>query len=547
MVTKEIKEVERIVKNYFDVYEMRITSEALKFYFTVASEEELERRFDRLRTELVPRDIIPMVRRENGEYVIIVVRRPHRRYRSIVLNVVLLIATVFSTIFVGMGYYMGYYGETSFLNAFIGGFIFFSAPLLLILGSHEMGHYFMAKKYKVAASLPFFIPAPTMLGTLGAFISLRDPIPNRKALLDIGIAGPIVGFLVAIPVTIIGLYLGSVSPPNVTPEQYNSYILFNVPIIYELLNSLIPAPPYMHPVAVAGWVGFVVTAINLFPIGQLDGGHVARAIFGKHARYISYVFGALLIIMGIMLYPGWAIFGVIVFVLGLRHPPPLDDITPLDKKHFCVGVFAFLLLAVTFVPVPMQMVVLHENVELDATVNSTIMIENYSEYANLSIHILNKGEMRENITLTVSGEFNLSATQFVFSLDPGNGTNLSVQVRMLDAGNHTLSVKLKTKTHMVKWWNTTIMCLTESPTLHFEPSTVHSFAFNTTLINGDGNRTVYFMSLTNVSFNITNLESNRAYLKEGENMTLKFVVLGYTTIIAIDYSNYEAAILRVVP
>src|SRR6266511_93564 len=222
-----------------------------------------------------------------------------------------------------------YTGEPILSAASIGyGSLFFSLPLLTILGSHEMGHYLVAKRYKVQASLPFFLPSLPPLGTLGAFISLRDPIPNRRALLDIGVSGPLVGFAIAIPVTLAGLALSTASPslpPSVAGEQIQASLLFNfLSLFFPLPDSFV-----MHPLAFAGWVGLFVTAINLLPAGQLDGGHVARALLGSRQLYLSW--SAILILFGLSLfYPGWFLFGFLIFILGVRHPPPLNDLTRLD-------------------------------------------------------------------------------------------------------------------------------------------------------------------------------------------------------------------------
>jgi len=190
----------------------------------------------------------------------------------------------------------GYFGLTKVTPIdYLYGFVYFSLPLMVILGSHELGHYFTARRNNVAASLPFFIPAPPPFGTMGAFISLRDPIPDRKTLIKIGAAGPIVGFIMSIIIGIIGAYLGQVQKPvNVTNSQVEYEIM--LPFIYSILPFL--NAHYVHPVAFAAWIGFLVTAINLFPVGQLDGGHISRGLLGEKSKYLSYTFLMLLILLG---------------------------------------------------------------------------------------------------------------------------------------------------------------------------------------------------------------------------------------------------------
>ncbi|MGC8561650.1 MAG: site-2 protease family protein [Thermoplasmata archaeon] len=289
-------------------------------------------------------------REAGSEYTISVIKRRKTRPFGIWVNIILLVATLISTIYVGEGLYAGYFGITKFSwGLYFYGFLYFSLPLLIILGSHEFGHYFMAKRNGVAASLPFFIPAPfTLLGTLGAFISLRDPLPDRKTLIKIGAAGPIVGFIMSIVVGVVGAYLGTIQKPvNVTSSQV-SYLI-SLPVIYYIFPAI--QTTNVHPVAFAAWVGFLVTAINLFPIGQLDGGHVARGLLGKNAKYLSYAFIIILVVLGIY-YVSWILFAIIIVILGLSHPPPLNDISKPGRKEIMVGIIAIALVAISFSPVP---------------------------------------------------------------------------------------------------------------------------------------------------------------------------------------------------
>ncbi len=546
MINPEIERINSLVRKYLDVYEFRITPDHLEFYFTYRDEKQFGENFEKLRVEMKKINAIPMVKKKGGEYVLLVLRNPKRHFFSIWINLGLLILTILSTIWVGMGYYTAYYGSGGFWHDFMGGLIYFSVPLLTILGCHEMGHYFAAKKHNIAASLPFFIPAPTMLGTLGAFISIREPIPDKKSLIDVGLSGPIVGFIVAIPVTIIGLILGNMNPPHVDTEAVNTYMVFNVPIIYEFLEWLIPSSNFVHPVSMAGWVGFVVTAINLFPIGQLDGGHAVRAIFGDKAKYISYGFAALLIGLG-FLYPGWLIFGILVIFLGLRHPPPLNDIVKLDKKRYAIFFAALLVFAVTFVPIPVEVHQMHENVNINAGVDSSMLILGTNMNKTiLRINVTNQGEMRENITLRVQGDFefkNLSS-YMVFSIDPGKWKNLESEITTNTTGNKTISLELRTKTNIVMWKNITVSVFMVSSDLYFSPSNVHGSDFNVTLKNKMENRTVHFISLNHMHFNITNYPMVLK-LQANESVELHILVLGTTILAAVDYENYEIALLYV--
>lgn len=232
----------------------------------------------------------------------------------------------------------------------------FSLTLMGILLAHEFGHFLVAEKNGVYATLPYFIPAPTFIGTFGALIRIKSPIRSRKALFDIGIAGPIAGFLVAIPALFWGLAL---SKP-MAPEASNSVLQFGYPLIFGILNRIL-APfthraalgnLYLHPIAVAAWVGMFATALNLLPGGQLDGGHITYAVFPRAHKWVTRATIAALVVMG-KFWPGWWIWAVILGFTGMRHPnvPPWPGIGRERRWLALVGV---LLLALTIVLTPVQ-------------------------------------------------------------------------------------------------------------------------------------------------------------------------------------------------
>lgn len=348
---------------FFPVYETRITPSSL-LLLVHADAAPLEPRFDQLRQTLWTQYYIPQIRQEQGEYVVEVVRRPTRTGWGSVTNIVLLIATIATTVTAGAFLWLAYLGGSA-LSAtdFLWGGVAFALPLMLILGLHELAHYVLARHHHVEASLPFFIPVPPpfiLFGTFGAFISLREPIPNKKALLDIGAAGPLAGFAVAIPVTLFGLSLSAHAPvlslancgPTVFGQSYGNFGI-GPSAFWYLLTLLFPfGITNLHPVALAGWVGLLVTAINLLPAGQLDGGHVFRALLGDRSRWVSWGAVLLLFFLGIFEYQGWLIFAVLILFLGVRHPPPLNDLSRLDAKRVAVGLFAAGILVSGFVLVP---------------------------------------------------------------------------------------------------------------------------------------------------------------------------------------------------
>lgn len=225
----------------------------------------------------------------------------------------------------------------------------FALTLMLILGSHEFGHYFVGRWHKVQVTLPYFIPVPMSLGTFGAFIQMKSPIRNRQQLFDVGFAGPIVGFVVALPLLIIGLLL---PPATFSFLEIGDSLLTNA--LSELLRPDVAGRHQgLNPVALAAYFGILLTGVNLLPAGQLDGGHIAYALFGRAARPLGLVVIAGLLVLGTLGWRGWYLWAALIFLTGLRHPSPLDEITPVDNGRRAIGVAAFFLLILTFIPVPL--------------------------------------------------------------------------------------------------------------------------------------------------------------------------------------------------
>src|SRR3989454_1129047 len=258
----EIESLRAAVARQFSVYGVVVSPMALTFQVGVPP-GGVDAPFDALRLELVPKDYIPTITQEKGETLVHVQRRPRPRFARTQVNLILLFVTILTTTFFGGAWNWMDYSQQPFLSAESIGFgsLFFTLPLLTILGSHEMGHYLVAKRYKVQASLPFFLPSVPPLGTFGAFISMRDPIPNRRALLDIGVSGPLVGFAIAIPVTLAGLALSAASPASgltLAGEAQPSLLFRALSLFFPLPDTLLTHP---HPLAFAGWVGLIVTFV----------------------------------------------------------------------------------------------------------------------------------------------------------------------------------------------------------------------------------------------------------------------------------------------
>ena len=230
----------------------------------------------------------------------------------------------------------------------------FSLTLMLILLAHELSHYFASISHRVKATLPYFIPAPSIIGTFGAFIKMKSPIFTRRALVDIGASGPIVGFLISVVAVSVGLALSEV----VMEAEAVGGLRLGESILFSLLAKvMLEVPPegaaiVLHPVAFAGWIGLFVTSLNLLPIGQLDGGHISYALLGGFHRTLSMVLVFVLAVLGVFAWVGWAVWAGLMLVLGVTHPPVMYWETPLDKTRRVSGWACLVILILTFTPVP---------------------------------------------------------------------------------------------------------------------------------------------------------------------------------------------------
>jgi len=291
--------------------------------------------------------------------------RPHQRYW---LHALLLAATLLTTTVVGAGLARGFAQNRPFdFEADLAGYqrlfhnpaflldgLPFSLTLLAILLAHEFGHYWAARYYHVDATLPFFLPAPTLIGTLGAFIRIRSPILSKRILFDIGIAGPLAGFAVLLLPLIAGVSLSKVVPGI----SARGDLIFGTPLILRLIEWIqFPGAPaadiYLHPVARAAWVGLLATALNLLPIGQLDGGHILYAFLGERTRYLSRIFVLVLIPMGFFFAYSWLVWAALLLFFGMRHPAIVDP-SPLSAVRRRLGVLALVVFILCFTAAPVR-------------------------------------------------------------------------------------------------------------------------------------------------------------------------------------------------
>ena len=230
----------------------------------------------------------------------------------------------------------------------------FAGTLLFILVTHELGHFLLSKIHRVPASLPLFIPGPPhFIGTFGAIIRIRGPIMKRRALFDIGVAGPLAGFVIAVVALVIGLHLSTVVDRTATYGLQLGEPLLLKFMAWLIIGSLPPeADVLLHPIAFAAWFGLFVTSLNLIPIGQLDGGHVAYALWGNRQRTMAFAVVPLLIVLGFIGWPGWFIWAFMAGIWGFGHPPVMDQHVPLGRGRTLVGWLALAVFVLTFAPVP---------------------------------------------------------------------------------------------------------------------------------------------------------------------------------------------------
>lgn len=268
------------------------------------------------------------------------------------INLALFLATVLSTLFFGSILEGG--NPTAYRSDLLLG-IPFSFTLLMIIGVHELGHYIACRVHGVDATLPYFIPAPTIIGTLGAVIKIKSPITSNKALFDIGAAGPIAGFIVTLP----ALYYGLMSSEVRETANIAGSISFGDPLIMKFAIQMVLGDipegftVYISSIGFAGWVGLIVTAFNLMPLGQLDGGHIAYALLGRRQTYLGYFFFACLFVF-LFFWWGWIFWIIIALITKIKHPRGISPPVPLDSKRKMIGILCLILFILCFVPVPIE-------------------------------------------------------------------------------------------------------------------------------------------------------------------------------------------------
>jgi len=350
-----IGELSEKIRPFFSIYDIQQQDDTLYFFGT--PKDDLKIIYPKIWAIFAEKGYQFSAKYELGEHLLIAApfKPAHERKW---INVVLALATVITTMVMG-SFLFGADPISKPLEVTKG--LPFTIAIMTVLGAHEAGHYIVAKRHGMHTSLPYFIPFPSLIGTMGAVIRHRGPIPSRKALFDVGISGPLIGLIVSVAVTIIGL----LQPPIAQTSQ-GFQIQLALPPLFEFIVRFFPidqASP-IHPVAFAGWVGMLVTALNLIPAGQLDGGHVLRSMLGEKASYVSTVLPFVLISLGFYVTyflnkDGfiWVFWGLLLSLFAAAgHPKPLNDEVPLGKGRMLLGIVTFILglLCVTLAPFQMQ-------------------------------------------------------------------------------------------------------------------------------------------------------------------------------------------------
>ena len=365
----------------------------LRYRGHLVSEDSIQA-YDQITDWLKPYHLTPLFRIEDDQQVILLIQElPAPKDGKPMVNLLMFILTLISVIFAG-----GYFNQTEPLPSQpLQAIVMilktgwpFAVSLMAILGVHEFGHYLAGRAHKVKVSLPFFIPMPfSPLGTMGAFINMKEPPRNKRVLMDIGVAGPIAGYLVSLVVIWIGLSLSHIETIPLAFAQGQGFQIEGNSLTYLIMKWLyfgqwLPQPadygttapilywlkyfftarPFplggtdvmIHPVAWAGWAGLLVTSLNLIPAGQLDGGHIFHLLFGtKGSKRLYPILLVILVGMG-FLWSGWWLWAGLLFLFGRVHAEPLDQITPLDKKRKVLGILALIVFVLTFIPVPLSVI-----------------------------------------------------------------------------------------------------------------------------------------------------------------------------------------------
>lgn len=358
----DMERVQKLVSPYFTYTGYSIENSAIIFKINPFVHD-----FNTLKNAFEKEGYYLFLRRKGEQQYAILVEKPRQQPPNILWNVVLLVATIASTLFAGYSLSYGPVSEGLMDNIWVGA-VSFSAGIMAILGTHELGHKYASARNGVDATWPYFIPMPFfIIGTMGAVIKSRSPMPNRNSMTQLGAAGPLCGFLVAVPLFVIGIKLSYVIPVHAIPKE--GVITFGQSLLTQFLTEVLLDVPegsdiFLHPLAVAAWAALLVTSINLIPVGQLDGGHIARAILGERLhRVVSYALVGVMVLIGIPppnpfhVWVGWLSWALILFfIMHMGSGGSMDELEPISGVSRMLAFAALVVFILTVIPVPMQLV-----------------------------------------------------------------------------------------------------------------------------------------------------------------------------------------------
>ncbi len=356
-----MEKIEKLVSTYFVYTEFKVEDSVIIFKV-----QPPLRDFDTIRDAFEKERYYPFLRKKKDQHYLILAEKVEQGPPNIMWNIVLFAATVASTLFAGYLLSAGLAEEGLMRNVWAGA-ASFSASIMFILGAHELGHKYASSKNGVDATWPYFIPMPLFfIGTMGAVIKSRSPMPNNNSMVQLGAAGPLCGFLVAVPLYILGLKLSYLVPASLIPRE--GLISLGDSILTRIISQTLISVPegydlMFHPLGIAAWAALLVTSVNLIPIGQLDGGHIARAILGERIhRILSYGLMGAMVVMGfpyhnpLFVWEGWLMWAVILYFIVMRAGSggSMNELTPISTSSKLLALVALLIFVLTVIPIPVS-------------------------------------------------------------------------------------------------------------------------------------------------------------------------------------------------
>lgn len=351
------------LRRSFDIYDVD-PEDRVNAYYSSQDPQQLVSMFEPLREELEHDNRFPLLLKRQNDYAFYVLEKPEPKPERIWSRVVLLLATIASCVIAGALFTYSYDSTLGVAQAadsltlpyLVRGLIQFAIPLLLVLGFNEAAQYLVAHHHGLRVHFPLFIPLPpplSFLGTLGALSGTKDPVPDRRTMVEVGAAGPLAAFVTSTIFLALGLSV-STQLPAAAGADAGSSLDVGRSLMYVLLSRMLslPADAILHPIAVAGWIGMFLTSLQLLPVGAFDGGSVARAALGRQARWLGAAVVVAMVALGFSWWPWW-VLALLVLVGGVAKNQPLNDITPLRLEDWLVAFAALVALLLTIPPVPL--------------------------------------------------------------------------------------------------------------------------------------------------------------------------------------------------